>query len=348
MIFNGYTALAVFLSLLRVTLSIALVAAAVPAWRALSQHETDAVEHRVSLLVSLVIAVVVLNLISWPLLYVLLQSYVQQWPSVMCIYGVTQIGRGTTGLSQLLPVLLDILQILRPLLLFVSGTAAIVYLLNRQTATSALIRRVLCLLIATGALTTLDAGAELAYVAIPRTEVRITGGCCTSPLEALERSDRLKPDSMISPSQQAAVFWSYYTLNVALIAGLFALSFRKSVLPAGPNVSRFIDRALGFATVLTLPVGYLFLHDVAAPGILGLPFHQCPYDLVSDAPESLIGVAASLLGTFSIWWSILVPRVADCDQTRKLMPEIIIRCRFVALTSYAASLSLISMELLIA
>gem|GEM_PF-711257 len=345
---TSYTGIAAFLALLRIVLSMCLVCAAVPTWWKQNLSATKSEENRSSLLISLAFVVVVLNIASWPLLYALLQSYVEQWPNTMCIYGVTQIGKGTSGLSRLLPTLLDVLQILRPIVLFMSGTAATVYLIDRRTTTSALIRRLAHVTLYTGALTAIDAGIELAYVVLPRTEVQITGGCCTSPLEALERDYRFRPEPLVSQSQRTVVFWGYYGLNTTVIAGLLAATLRKSLPGVFPYEAGFIDAVLGFASLLTLPVGLLFLRSVAAPAILGLPYHQCPYDLVAAAPESLIGVAASLIGTFSLWWAILIPRIAGGSQTRAFMPDIVARLQFVALVGYAASLVLITMELLIA
>ena len=56
-----------------------------------------------------------LGLASWPLLYLLLQSYVPEWPDVMCIYGVTRVGAGSVGASRFLPGLVTALQVLKPL-----------------------------------------------------------------------------------------------------------------------------------------------------------------------------------------------------------------------------------------
>jgi hypothetical protein len=43
--------------------------------------------------------------------------------------------------------------------------------------------------------------------------------------------------------------------------------------------------------VLSVAVNGVFLVEVAAPRLLHLPYHHCPYDLVPGAPESLVGVA---------------------------------------------------------
>ena len=345
MILNGYTALAAFLGLLRLILSMCLAGAAIPVWRNRTSLAVSSDEPRLALLVSLAVVIVVLNLVSWPLLYVLLQSYVQQWPAVMCAYGVTQIGRGTTGLGRFLPLLLDILQTLRPALLFVSGTTAAFYFADRRTTSSPLIRRVLALLIATSVLTAFDAVIEITYVAIPRAGIRIPGGCCTAPLEALDRHNQFTPIGLVSEGQRSAVLWGHYALNLGLIAALFALTVKKSVSSDSRATTSFIDGATLLAGVLTLPVGGLFLRDVAAPRILGLPFHQCPYDLISAAPESLAAVAASIIGSLSIGWAFLVSRFANCPQTQEFLPELVTRLRFLALVCYSASLALISVEL---
>ena len=70
-------------------------------------------EERNYLLSLLALLLLGLNLASWPLLYLLLQSYVPDWPGVMCIYGVTRVGAGSTA-SSIPPALLTALQGISP------------------------------------------------------------------------------------------------------------------------------------------------------------------------------------------------------------------------------------------
>ncbi|MBI1310202.1 hypothetical protein GC176_02760 [bacterium] len=347
MFLNGYTTLAAFLSGLRIILGIGLVSVSGRRICGKADVSADAAEYRVALVIALALAVVVLNAVSWPLLYVLLQSYVQQWPSVMCIYGVTQIGKGSIGLSRLLPGLLDILQFLRPLLVFASGAGFVMHLVDRQTATSPLLRRVLTFFLIIGVITVVDASVELSYVSIPRTETRISGGCCTTPLEALERQKLLTPEAAVPQSLRPLVAWSYYALNGGLIAVLFACAIRKPDSDSSLVLSGVPGWILLFAAISSLPVGGLFLRDVAAPEILGLPFHQCPYDLVTAAPESLLAVIASMAGAFSIGWAFLVSRLGVCSQTHEILPTFVTQLLFLSLVSYSASLVLISVELML-
>ena len=107
MILNSYAILDASLSLLRLALALLAVGLGVTAWRTgrhlLSTEGRQGLEDRSYLLALVGLLTLGLNLISWPLLYLLLQSYVPQWPGVMCVYGVTRIGTGSAGPSRFLP-----------------------------------------------------------------------------------------------------------------------------------------------------------------------------------------------------------------------------------------------------
>src|SRR3954447_3858665 len=119
------------------------------------------------------------NVLSWPVLYLLLQSYVPEWPGVMCIYGVTRVGAGSLGPSRFLPALVTTLQAMKPALIFLSGAWFVLHLVNRRTRTAPLTGRVLLLVVLLGLVAAGDAGVELAYLAIPKKEVFLSAGCCT-------------------------------------------------------------------------------------------------------------------------------------------------------------------------
>src|SRR5258708_14307692 len=154
MILNSYAILDAFVSLLRGFAGLILVVLGLIAWwkgRGLVTPESrKALEDRGTLLFLLAFLLVGLNLISWPLLYLLLQSYVPEWPGVMCIYGVTRIGTGSLGLSRFLPTLVTTLQFVKPALLFLSGAWFVLHLLNRRTRTAPLTGRALSLLLLVG------------------------------------------------------------------------------------------------------------------------------------------------------------------------------------------------------
>src|SRR5262245_17636022 len=175
MIVNPYAILDGLVAALRLPLGIALVALSLDALRRMRRDfapdERVGLENRCYLLVTIAVVVQWLNVLSWPFFYLLLQSYVAEWPGVMCIYGVTQIGVGSAGPSRFLPALLFGLQLFKPALVFGSGAWFVMYQLHRQSRTGALLSRVVLLLCLLGILAAADAAAELTYFAIPKKEV---------------------------------------------------------------------------------------------------------------------------------------------------------------------------------
>jgi hypothetical protein len=138
-----------------------------------------------------------LNVVSWPILYLLLQSYVAEWPDVMCIYGVTRIGAGSIGVSRFLPPLVDAPQATKPALVFLSGAWFVLYLLNRRARTVPLTGRVLLVLLAAGLLAAADAAAEVAYLTIPKKEEFLSAGCCTEVFDGPSRASRFLPGILV-------------------------------------------------------------------------------------------------------------------------------------------------------
>ena len=136
MILNAYAVLDAFVGLLRVWPRPTRDRAGprgLAAWRRSIQfpEERKKLEDRCYLLFLLGGLLLCLNIVAWPLFYLLLQSYVPQWTGVMCIYGVTQIGKGSMNSSRYLPSLITAVQIFKPILIFLSGVS--VCPLSRQS-----------------------------------------------------------------------------------------------------------------------------------------------------------------------------------------------------------------------
>ena len=86
MILNTYAVLAAFLALLRLLLGGVVAAAGVAGLRHRAANPDDRTrdEDRGTLAFLLALLLVGLGVASWPLLYLLLQSYVPEWPGLMC------------------------------------------------------------------------------------------------------------------------------------------------------------------------------------------------------------------------------------------------------------------------
>ncbi len=344
MILNAYAVLALLTNLIRLPaalLVVVLSGAALCSYRSdLSPDGRKSIEDRSYLLVMLVVLLMGLNVLSWPLFYLLLQSYVPQWQGVMCIYGVTKIGTGSLGVARFLPGLLLAIQLLKPLLLFLCGASFVAYWINRQTRAAALLRRVLASMLLVGAVSLIDSALESAYVAVPKRENIPDVGCCTAAGAALHR--RLIGASFVSDEHRgwlAAAYFGVHGLLIVGLAGRFTFWPRRS-RPAGSN-------GLFIGALMAMPISFLFLIEIAAPTILHLPLHHCAYDLLARAPETVVGIGLFALGTFGAGWSWLATWFTKNPESAIASRQLADRTAFVALFGYASSLVLMSTELVL-
>ena len=283
-----------------------------------------------------------LDVVSWPLLYLLLQSYVPEWPGVMCIYGVTKIGTASVGPSRFLPPLLSALQAMKPALIFLSGVWFVLYLVNRGTRTAPLTGRVLFVLLAAGLLAAADATAEIAYLAIPKKEDPASGGCCTEAFDAASGASKFLPPVPEGVDAGRWLYGAYYTVNCSMILAL-ACAGRSAQHPPGLWLAPLL---LGAG--LSIAVNALFLVDAAAPRLLHLPYHHCPYDLVPRAPESLIAVALFLAGSFCVGWACAAGWLGDGRESRPFLPTMMSRLLYLGFLAYLGSIVMMSVELALA
>ena len=346
MILNSYAILDAFVSLLRGFAGLVVVVLGLIAWwkgRGLVTPESrKALEDRGTLLFLLAFLLVGLNLVSWPLLYLLLQSYVPEWPGVMCIYGVTQIGVGSTGPSRFLPTLLQILEVTKPMLVFAGGAWFVLYLINRRTATAPLHNPIIAGIIGLGLLATLDAAVESAYLTIPKKEKFLAAGCCTEVFDTQGRS-RFLPKALFQEDHRWSLYAAYYGINGALILALLVAARRPGV---GAHTA-FLGLLL-LTAILALAISAVFLIEIASPILLRQPYHHCPYDLVAQAPESVLAVILFLWGTFCVGWAFVAAWFGRYQETQALLPNVVRRITTIACWSYLASLVMMSMELALA
>ncbi len=279
MILNAYSVLAAFAAALRLLLGLLVLS--------LGLRRRRADEGEFYLLFTLSVTLVGLAVVSWPLLYLVLQSYVPEWPRVMCIQGVTRIGAGSLGAPARLPLLLDLLEITKPLLLFVAGGWFVLHLANRADRTASLSGRVLAVLLGAAALAAADGGLELAYLLIPKGEKFLSVGCCT--FSTLTGGDPASATGALGLPPQAPPWLTpaYFVATFAAVAALF-LRRRAAALAA---------------TLVAVPVTLLFLRDVASPAFLRLPFHHCTYCMFKDAPESIVAVSLFATGALATGWA---------------------------------------------
>ena len=133
------------------------------------------------------------------------------------------------------------------------------------------------------------------------------------------------------------LFSLYYGLNGGTALALFgALRFG------------WTQRWLGLLAILlplSISLNVMFLVDAAAPILLRLPYHHCPYDLLTRAPESMVAVGLFVLGAFAVGWACVAVWLGRHRETAALLPPLVIRLLGIGLFGYLGSLVMMSLEL---
>jgi hypothetical protein len=316
MIVNVYSVLAGSVGMLRLAVAGVLLALAWLVWRQCRRagsEQVGAVQDRVYLVFLLAFFLTGLNLASWPLLYMVLQSYVPEWPGVTCIYGVTRIGLGSDGISRHLPALLQTLQVLKPALVFLAGIWLVLYAAHRRSETAWLVRPLLITLLVIGAGSTADAAVEGAYLVIPKRNEFLASGCCTVPDAAFTTAGVGTTGMPPAPW----LFAAYAVAHLGIILGLRRYRARCETGGA-PSLAPYLA-----AAGATAVVSALFLNRALAPRVLGSLEHYCAYDFIPNAPHVVLGVALFAWGSFSIGWAAAARRLAVTPEGGGVIPPVL-------------------------
>ncbi len=357
MILNAYAVLAIFVGLIELGLAVVVVRLSMSALarrrRALStSNSLETSESRASLLLLVAFALLGASIASWPLLYLLLASYIPSWFGVMCIQGVGKVGTGSEGASGWLPTLVRTLEFTKPALVFATGAWLVLHVANRRTRTAPLEGRVLGALLVVGALAAIDAGAQLAYVGIPKQERFLANGCCTVPQELADRAATFGISIVeVAPAlfTKTSLVIAFYALTGALVIGSrWAAVASTRPTPKSERWTGWSSDALTIAAAASLPVAVLFLSNVAAPAFLGLPDHRCAHCLLTSSPLALVAIASYLVGAFATGWAGVAGRFARDDETAASLPAQRRRLLDVASFGYLTSLVVLTGRFLVA
>jgi hypothetical protein len=346
MILNPYAVLSIFFGLLRLTGGAVLLALGLASGRRFGRSNPEqrhALEDRTHLLFQLALLLLGLSVLSWPLWYLLLQSYVAAWPEVMCIYGVTQVGRGSVGIARVLPHLVMALHATKPVLVFLGGTWLLLHWANRRGSASPLLRRVLWAAVLLGGAAGLDALIELAYVVIPKREQFPPVGCCIATFGLADRAARFPAGGLFEQPWRSWLHVAYCAAALGTTALLSCATFR-----ARAGVSGRRCMACLAAVAVASPVLWCFWVEIAAPALLGLPLHHCLYDLAIQVPESTVAMGLVVLANLSVAWACVLRWWGRCGETANFVDRAIGRCMAVALFGYVGSTLMVAVAMAMA
>ena len=246
--------------------------------------------HFLLLLSSMLVCLLAIRLLSWLGYFWLMESYVPHIPGAMCPFGV----------AAATPAESRILQWSR-LAVFVAGGGWVsfyaVHWLSRRQALHNLVAGLavpLLLLIA------FDCAADVRFTAAKREGVAVT--CCTTVREAPFLPSNLPAAESSDIAQSQPTLASLFVLG-GILAGLgWALPnlLRRWEAPRAEPMILLVLAALG---LYFLQVAHGAYSEVLSPRLLGLPFHRCPFELVTRTPDFALIFLLALVGGIAPLWA---------------------------------------------
>jgi len=256
-------------------------------WKKSGLEEKYELEKDFYLIFAAACIVLALRLSIVPIYFWTMQTLVPMIPGAMCLWGVfnalPELTWPALGLKFLLPSLY--------------ASWLILALINTRCKRNQLVGNLAGFFILITPFLLLDSILDLA-IFVDLTPIQVI--CCSS---AIDVGPRPIPPTIGTVSGQSIMAMLFMISSALLIATTF-LSAKKQKFEW---IARFLAIFLIATTLLTMT-------EVFTPWILQLPFHYCPFCLLSRSPSSILFVFLYWIATSASWWTLATRKLGRIDQ----------------------------------
>lgn len=330
MIINVFTIISLFIA--AVSLVLGLFQAGVSLflyknWKKVRTGEEKTRLEDFAYLVLLIASVVLMvRLLSWPLFYATLNSYVPEIQGAMCVAGVTQIQAGMARL----------LQTIKPLVFFAVGGWLLLNMLDRSTKTGPLMEKKFLLLSLVSLLVIGDSLGEMVYLF--KVKATTSVACCTTIFDVPSRSSAMIPKSIFGEGYGGLMIPIYYASNLIVTGFIGILIWTGS--------SGIVALAVAvLLALLNVPLTGICALEKIAPTLMELPYHHCLYCFPKNVPDGAIIIALFVIGTFSTGWAFMLKLLGRSSETEKTLHKYIKNLLWLAFVGLLSSMAMVSVHL---
>jgi hypothetical protein len=258
--------------------------------------ERASAQNRCHLSLLLLFTAFIIRLVTWPLLYILLQSLIPMVPGAMCIYGVTRV----------MPALISFLQVIKPLAFFFIGGWLLFYGLDVSLKNRPLINKSIRLLIIVSIVAAADGIAEVLFVLL-FSPPGVAVSCCTVVADLIIPARPLIPVPLLSAHYYNALMAGYHVFNLGFAGFIGLLIYRKST-------RRVWLMLAAIAALLNGLITYGAFKEYLGPRLMHLPDHHCLYCMLQYRPISIGILSLFVLGSFLAIWPQWLSRAAGSNE----------------------------------
>jgi len=287
-------------------------------------------EKRANRVISLALPVLVLRFLSYPLFYATLQSFIKNIEGAMCIHGVTQV----------LPYLCRVQEIIKPLIFFFLGQWLILHFLTRKSRTTkSLTFRKLKFLLGVSIGIVAESVGDMVFFLNINSHIPVT--CWTLKIDSPDRISALLSRYLWGHQYEEHLLLFYYLSNLFLLGmvGYFLGKRRLAIRRRSVGLVFSVSLINLFLTVLAVL-------EVIGPRLMNLPYHHCPYCLLQYVPDSSLMIGLFILGTYSIGWVFGLEMITRDKETPRNLPGYLDRLYRFSFCCLGLSLVMVSIHLI--
>lgn len=256
-------------------------------WKGSDLEERYELEKDFCLIFAAACIALALRLFIVPLYFWTMQTLVPMIPAAMCLWGVfnalPELSWPALGLKFFLPILY-------------AGWLILAFV-NAKCKRNQLIGNLAGFFIFITPFLLADSILDLA-IFVKLTPVQVS--CCSS---AIDVGPRPIPPQIGTMSGQSILFLLFMLSSALFIATAF-ISAKKQKF-------EWIARSLA---IFLVPLTLLTMTEVLTPWILHLPFHYCPFCLLSHSPPSILFVFLYWIAVSASWWTLATRKLGRIDQ----------------------------------
>ncbi|MBM4054971.1 MAG: hypothetical protein FJ264_09960 [Planctomycetes bacterium] len=340
MILNIYTIIMLFIAVVSLSLGGFLLSATLKTilsfGTSVSSELKTKYEQKGYLIFLLACIVIFIRMLAWPWFYFMLQSFVIEIPGAMCIFGVTQI----------LPVTVTFLQIIKPISFFFMGGWIFCYYVDKAHPTTPLTRKILLFLLPLCGLLFIDSGADIYYILFMKPLISVS--CCATFFDVPLRPSAMIPQAVFGKNFDTPLFILYYSINIILIILLFLKLSEKGklLMPLSDKIFLYIQSGIG---LIAIPVTILSFIEIIAPKLMQLPFHHCLYCFIGNGmvPDAPLILGLFIIGLFSIGWMNILCLICKNSKTPQVTEIFVARINSLSAFCLLASLIMVTIHLVL-
>jgi len=296
-----------------------------------ADYRQEYIHKKISFVFLTAMILMIIRILSYPLFYAAIQSFVKYMDSAMCMYGVFNSIDGA----------LIYIGAVKPLAFFFAGGWMIFYFLTRHSKNRTLINnKMTFLFFAVAAVLTDSLGDLFLFLNInPGADVT----CCTANIDVPGRMSHILSVYLFGSGYEKLLWVAYYLGNITVFATVLYLAGRKTSLFQTKKTLVYVF-CMG---VINFFISWLAFTELISPELMALPYHHCLYCLVQYVPDAGLIIGLLFLGSLGPAWALGLGMIGTDKKTTGTLDVYLNRLYLFTATCLCLSLLMVSIHILL-